>query len=145
MYRGIPLKKECIFCKIVRGESPAQKIYETNDILAFLDINPVTDGHTLVIPKEHYRDIFQIPLPMLEKTMEATKKIAKKAQKTLNAGGVNILHNSGSVAQQAVPHFHIHIIPRYPKDQINIFPGRKGNQEEIDLIAKNLREQLKET
>lgn len=136
------MKKECIFCKIIRGESSAQKIYETGDALAFLDVNPITDGHTLVIPKEHYRDIFQIPVPVLEKTMEAAKKIAEGAQKALNAGGVNILHNSGSVAQQEISHFHIHVIPRYRKDQINIFPGRKGNQEKIDSVAKKLRDHL---
>lgn len=139
------MKKECIFCKIVRGESPAQKVYKTEDVLAFLDINPITDGHTLVIPKEHYQDILQIPMPVLEKTMEGAKKIAEELQKALDAGGVNILHNSGSVAQQEVSHFHFHIIPRYRKDKINIFPGRKGNQEKIDSVAKEMKEHLKRT
>lgn len=120
------------------GETPSKKVYEDEDVLAFLDINPVTQGHTLVIPKEHYHDIFEIPPQALNKVIQIAKKVSKGLKESLDAEGINLLHNSGSIAQQAVPHFHIHVIPRYEADSINIFPKRKAKSEGLDEIARKI-------
>lgn len=129
----------CVFCKIVRGEESAERVYEDESVLAFLDIKPITLGHTLVVPKKHNQDLFEIPKKELGKIAKATKKVAEGLRRSLDAKGVNILHSSGSVAQQEVPHFHIHVIPRYKRDEINIFPGRVGTKESLEKVAKKIR------
>lgn len=136
------MEEECIFCNITKGKAPSKKVHEKEDVLAFLDINPVSKGHTLVIPKEHYHDIFEIPQEELRKVMEEVKKISEAVKHGLDAGGINILHNSGSTAQQAVPHFHVHVIPRYVGDKINIFPKRASKPKELDQVANKIKEAL---
>ena len=108
---------DCIFCKIAKGEIPSQKIYEDENIFAFLDIKPFTEGHTLVIPKIHYENIFDIPKEVLEKIILASKEISLLLKEKLNAEGVNLSNSNGKIAQQDVFHFHMHLIPRYPKDK----------------------------
>jgi len=107
--------ENCIFCKIVKGEIKSQKVYEDEETLAFLDINPVNKGHVLVIPKDHYENIFDIPKDKLSKVMEVAQKIAI-AIKKMGADGVNIVSNNGKAAEQHVFHLHIHVIPRYYND-----------------------------
>ena len=103
----------CIFCKIVSGEIPSYKVYEDEDMLAFLDINPVTKGHTVVIPKKHYDDILDCDLDVYQKMMVNIKKLAKIIMERTNAKGINIITNCKEAAGQEVKHFHVHIIPRY--------------------------------
>lgn len=103
----------CIFCKIIQKEIPANLIYEDDDIMAFLDVHPVTQGHTLVIPKSHYETIYDCPTHLLEKMIGVTKKLAIQLTNEYNALGVNIRNNNKEVAGQTVPHIHFHIIPRY--------------------------------
>lgn len=105
---------DCIFCKIIKGELPSKKIYEDNLVIAFLDINPVKPGHTLVIPKVHTLDIQTIDDNSLMVIMKIVKKISKAIQEKLNADGYTILQNNG-IAED-VKHFHIHIIPKYKND-----------------------------
>lgn len=106
----------CIFCKIIRGEIPCTKVYEDQDILAFLDISQVTAGHTLVVTKEHFDNILYVPKDLLGKAFSAAQKIAQAEVTSLGAKGINILVNTNEVAGQTVKHFHIHVIPRYSVD-----------------------------
>ena len=103
----------CIFCKIVAGQVPCTKLYVDEDVLAFLDINPVTYGHTLVISKEHYSTFLSTPKAIMNKVMNVAQRIGQVQIKQLGAKGVNILINSYEAAGQVVPHFHVHVIPRY--------------------------------
>ena len=103
----------CIFCKIVAGQVPCTKLYEDEDVLAFLDINPVTYGHTLVISKEHYSTFLSTPKAIMNKVMNVAQRIGQVQIEQLGAKGVNILINSYEAAGQVVPHFHVHVIPRY--------------------------------
>jgi len=107
---------ECVFCKIIAGEMPAWKIREDESVLAFLDINPVTEGHTLVIPKSHARDITELSEAETSGIALALRRIAPAVVETVGAQGFNILNNCGSVAGQAVEHVHFHIIPRKAGD-----------------------------
>ncbi len=116
-----------IFTKIINNEIPSYKIYEDEDTIAILDISQMTYGHTLVIPKKEYKNIFDIEEETLVKLIKVVNKIAKHYNTFVE--GVNIFNNSGSVAGQEVEHFHFHIIPRYKKDEIEI----KHNKNEFDL------------
>ena len=103
----------CIFCKIADGVIPSYKIYEDDDVLAFLDVNPVTYGHTLVISKEHYETALSAPKEIFHKAMDVAPRIGQVQIKQLGAKGVNILTNCYEAAGQTVRHFHVHVIPRY--------------------------------
>lgn len=107
------MKVDCIFCKIVAGEVPSYKIYEDDSILAFLDINPTSAGHTLIIPKNHTLDINTIDNETLVKIFDKAREISKNLIDRLNADGFTLTQNNGSV--QEVKHFHLHIIPKYNK------------------------------
>jgi len=109
---------DCIFCRIVRREAEASIVYEDEGTIAFLDTNPIAAGHTLVVPKEHYADIFDIEPDVLQKLILATKRVALRMRDLLVADGVNILNASGRIAEQDVFHFHMHVIPRKEDDSI---------------------------
>lgn len=108
--------ENCVFCKIINNEIPSYKIYEDDDFLAFLDISQVTKGHTLVIPKKHVKDIFEIDEDLMAKTYALVNKLANEICSKLGANGVNLLNNNGAIAGQTVFHYHVHIIPRYDTD-----------------------------
>ena len=108
--------ENCLFCKIVKGEIDSEKIYENENILAFLDAFPSTKGHTLIISKKHYENIFDIPKDVLKDGAEVTQKIAFLLKEKLGAEGINLLNNNNKIAEQEVPHYHMHIIPRYKGD-----------------------------
>ncbi len=110
---------DCIFCKIINGEIPSYKIYEDDDVYAFLDINPVSCGHTLVVPKEHYCDIFEIPDNLLSKINIVVKKLSSTIKEKLKCDGINVLQNNGSCAGQTVFHYHVHIQPVYVDSKID--------------------------
>ena len=107
---------ECVFCKIIAGELPSWKLYETDTVLAFMDIGPVVKGHALVIPKAHHETVVTIPDDLLADVMIAARKIARGLLGGLGADGVNLHQANGSVAGQVVPHFHVHVIPRFKQD-----------------------------
>ena len=109
------MKVECIFCKIINGEIPSKKIYEDENVLAFLDINPSSPGHTLVVPKRHILDFQEIDDDDLLNLMKICKNLSKKIISALDADGYSILQNNG-IAQD-VKHFHLHIIPKYSNDK----------------------------
>lgn len=132
-------ENECMFCKIAKGEMPAKKVYEDADTVAFLDINPANPGHTLVMPKKHAENIFDVGEEELKKTMNVVKDIATKLKENMSAAGVNVLQNNGRHAGQLVSHIHFHVIPRFPDDNVIITYKRVQMQEkDFDEIAKKL-------
>lgn len=103
----------CIFCKIIAGEIPSAKVYEDEEVYAFLDISQVTKGHTLVIPKAHVKDIYETSDEIASQLFARVPKIAQAIEKSFNPKGINILSNTGEAAGQSVFHLHLHLIPRY--------------------------------
>ena len=131
--------ENCIFCKIVQKDIPGKIIYEDDVCLAFLDLSQTTDGHTLVIPKKHYKNILEVNDETLTHLIVVTKKLANKIVKNLNANGVNILTNANEIAGQTVMHFHIHIIPRYNlDDKIEINFTDRSDDVNLDLILNEI-------
>ncbi len=138
--------ENCIFCKIINGEIPAEKIYEDSDFLAFLDITPVNHGHTLLIPKQHYKNIFDIPDELISTIAPLIKKLSFAIKQSLGAGGINIAMNNDLVAGQLVFHAHIHIIPRFENDGHRHWGGKQyKNKEEIISISEKIKDALKKT
>lgn len=136
---------DCVFCKIAKGEIPCHKLYEDNDIMAFLDIAPATKkgGHTLVIPKKHYESITEVPDELLAKIMAVVKKITHAILK--DADGVNVLQNNGKAAGQFVKHIHFHVVPRYNDDKIGItWECEKYEDGEIGKEHEKLKKLLEE-
>lgn len=103
----------CIFCKIVKRQVPSNVVFENDNVLAFLDIRPVNEGHTLIIPKAHYRDIFDIPGELLGEVYRVTKEVAVAVKNTVKADGFSIFQQNGRAANQDIFHLHIHVIPRF--------------------------------
>lgn len=108
--------ENCIFCKIAAGEIPSATLYEDEDFRVFLDLGPANDGHALIIPKEHYANILELPEELCGKAMVIAKKLAKRLKDFTGADGVNIVNNNGEAAGQSVFHFHVHVIPRWKND-----------------------------
>lgn len=102
-----------VFCKIIDGEIPSNKVYEDDEVLAILDISQATKGHTLVLPKKHYESFLSTPKSVMHKVYDVAQRIGQAEIAVLGAKGVNILTNAGEAAGQSVPHFHVHVIPRY--------------------------------
>lgn len=131
---------ECLFCKIIKGEVPSTKVYEDDTVFAFLDIAPVNPGHTLVIPKEHSPNLYEIDDDTLCKITAVTKKLSIAIKKALDADGINLEMNNDSVAGQVIFHAHIHIVPRFEGDGLKHWPGKNyegGHQEEVAEKIKN--------
>ena len=129
---------DCIFCKICAHEAFGRIVYQDNIVSCFLPLNMEVYGHLLVVPNKHYENIFDIPETELEYIIKFTKRISLALQKSLNATGVNILHASGKSAQQSVPHFHIHIFPRFDNDGIDAWPKIEKQQYDADEILQKL-------
>lgn len=129
---------DCIFCKIVKGEIPATKIYEDDETLAFLDIQPNNFGHTLVIPKDHFENIYGVPSELWCRVALTAQKIAIAVKNGLSADGVNIVMNNESGAGQLVMHAHVHIIPRENEDGFKPWPQKlyRDNAEMTDIAEK---------
>ena len=111
---------DCIFCKIAKNEVPSKRIYEDDQAIAFLDINPANRGHCLIIPKKHFENIYDIDDKTLEKLIIIAKDLSKLIKEKLSCTGINIVQNNEKYAGQLVNHFHIHIIPRYENDKVVI-------------------------
>lgn len=131
--------KDCIFCKIARKESDALILYEDEFIIAFLDIHPVSKGHLLVVPKEHFENIFEATDEILSKINVACKKMGQLCKDRLGATGVNILNASGKDAQQSVFHIHYHVVPRFKDDNIDLwFPEDTKNIAQVKEVYEKL-------
>lgn len=131
----------CIFCKIANGDIPSKTIYEDEDFKIILDLAPATKGHALILPKNHYRNLFEIPEDMASKVMLLAKKTADRMVDKLKCDGLNLVQNNERAAGQTVFHFHIHLIPRYKDDGQSL--GWKPIEvefEELEEIKKLLNE-----
>jgi histidine triad (HIT) family protein len=128
---------DCIFCRIVAGELPSNKVYEDDDAIAIMDINPATRGHVLVIPREHSTDIHQIEDRDLGKCAVIAKQLARRAVSGLGAQGVTIMQSNGAAAWQTVFHYHVHVIPRYEGDPL-VLPWKPspGDMDAIQEISQ---------
>lgn len=132
---------DCIFCKIVAGELPANVIAENDRAIAIADINPATRGHALVLPRAHAMDIRDIPGDDLAQCIALAQALSRRAVERLGAAGVNLLHSAGAAAWQTVFHFHIHVIPRYPGDPLRLpWTPAPGDAAEIAAAADALRD-----
>ena len=130
---------DCIFCKIVAGELPGTKVAEDERTVAFMDINPATRGHLLVVPREHSPDLLEIAPEDLDAVARMGQRMARQVKDRLGADGVNLLNSCGSEAWQTVFHFHLHVIPRYEGDPLRLpwVPG-PGDADEIAAAAREL-------
>jgi len=130
---------DCIFCKIVAGEIPSHKIDEDDKTLAFMDINPWTRGHALVIPKAHSRNIYDASPDDLAASHVVAQRVAKRMRDRLNCEGLNVLQSSEPVAMQTVFHTHVHVIPRYSDDGLRLPAHPKpADHEELAALAEEL-------
>jgi len=134
---------DCIFCKIIGGEIPSFKIYENDDSFAFMDINPASEGHTLVIPKEHAADLHSVSDEAIAATVKTAKKVAAAVDKTLNPEGLNLVQANGPAAAQSVMHFHVHVLPRTNGDELKLNWGLEpGDMDAIGELAERIRANL---
>jgi len=131
-----------LFLKIVKGEIPSHKIYEDEYTFAFLDIAPNNHGHTLVIPKERFKDIYDIPEETLCRVMNAVKKVSVAVKKATNADGINIAMNNEPAAGQIVLHAHIHVIPRFKDDGYKHWGKKEYKEGEAEKVAEKIRAEL---
>jgi histidine triad (HIT) family protein len=137
------MANSCIFCKIIKGEIPASKIYENASTVAFLDIAPVNPGHTLVVPKLHFETLLDIPDVQLAELFKVVKKISPLIMSAVGAQGFNIGINNFRAAGQLVPHFHVHIMPRFENDGRELWVGNKYKAGEAEKVAEKIRSLLK--
>ena len=136
-------KDDCIFCKIANGEIPSATVYEDSVCRVILDVNPANKGHALLIPKEHFDNIYSIDAETAAKIFTIATEVAKAQKAELNPDGLNILQNNGEAAGQTVFHFHMHLVPRYIKDNVTMtwIPG-KADTEELSTLSKALRKRI---
>jgi histidine triad (HIT) family protein len=131
---------DCIFCKIVAGELPGQIVAEDERTIAFMDINPATRGHLLVIPRAHARNLLEISPEDLGAVVATAQRMAKRVDERLQPAGINLVNSCGSAAWQTVFHFHIHVIPRYEDDPLKLpWVPAPGDSDEIAATARELR------
>ncbi len=129
---------DCIFCKIINGDVTSYKIFENENVFAFLDINPVNPGHTLVVPKKHAKDLFEVDEQSYLEVQRVVRGLAPKIKEALGACGVNIMQNNLPCAGQVVEHLHVHIIPRFENDGHKMWHGTELNESS----AKEVQEKL---
>ncbi len=131
---------DCIFCKIVAGEVPCFKLFENADTLAFMDINPVHDGHCLIIPKVHYPTVFEIAPEAMAAAARTAMRLAKAVNAAVGPDGLNLVQSNGPGATQSVGHFHIHVLPRELGDELLVnWPLKPGDMTQIAEIAERIR------
>jgi len=130
---------DCLFCKIAAGEIPATRVAEDDRTITFMDINPATRGHVLVIPRAHAKDLLEIQAEDLAAVASAAQRVAATMPERLGADGVNLLNSCGRVAWQTVFHFHLHVIPRYAADPLRLpWTPEPGDRDEIAAAARDL-------
>jgi histidine triad (HIT) family protein len=131
---------DCIFCKIIAGELPGQIVEEDERTVAFMDINPATRGHLLVIPRAHARNLLEISPEDLGATIATAQRMAQRVNQRLEPAGINLINSCGSAAWQTVFHFHVHVIPRYADDPLKLpWVPAPGDPDEIAAVARDLR------
>ena len=131
---------DCIFCTIASGDGPGEIVHEDEHTVGFMDINPWTRGHALVIPRNHSADLLEIAEEDLAHTMAAARRLAARMKEALGCDGINLLNSCGQAAWQTVFHFHVHVIPRYEDDPLKL-PGspQEADEEELAELGEKLR------
>jgi histidine triad (HIT) family protein len=134
-------EKPCVFCQIAAKKIPAKIVYEDENSIAFLDINPANAGHTLLIPKQHFETLMDIPSEQFKELADALQRVAIGLVKAVQSQGLNILQNNREVAGQAMPHAHFHLIPRYKDDGLQLGTLRQGKMDEnmMGRVAEKIR------
>lgn len=134
-------RDDCIFCKLANGQIPSKTLYEDENFRVILDLGPATKGHSLILPKEHAANLYELPDDTAGEAMRLAKKMANSMREKLHCDGLNLVQNNGAAAGQTVEHFHIHVIPRYLNDgqSINWTPG-EPSQEELEAVRRELAE-----
>ena len=136
---------DCIFCKIVENELPGFRVFENEHTVAFMDINPVANGHVLVVPKEHWANLYEMPDVQFGYTSATVRRVATAVNQFLNPDGISIIQANGKGAAQSVLHFHIHIVPRTFGDELKInWELKSGKMDEIEAAAKSIQRKLTE-
>lgn len=137
-------EQACQFCRLVRKEDDASIVFEDERTMAFLDIRPVNDGHTLVVPKDHYENVYEIPEDEIARVYKTVRKVASAIKKSVRADGLSITQHNGGAALQRVFHFHVHVIPRYEGQR---FPRpdelSEAKREKLEEVAEKIRRNLK--
>ena len=135
--------ESCIFCKIVRKQAPASIIYEDETVIVFLDIRPLNIGHTLVIPKKHYVDIFDIPENQLSQVHKVAKQVSVAVKKATKADGISIIQQNGKAAAQDIFHLHVHVVPRFEGQKLPSFSAlREVERGKLEVMAKKIKQEL---
>lgn len=134
-------RDDCIFCKIAAGEIPSRTLYEDEKFRVILDLGPATKGHSLILPKDHAADLYELPEETAADAMKLAKSMALLLREKLRCDGLNLVQNNGEAAGQTVSHFHLHLIPRYKGDgqRINWVPS-EPTQEELEAVRKEIAE-----
>jgi histidine triad (HIT) family protein len=136
--------ESCVFCKIVRRQSPASIVYEDETVMAFLDIRPLNMGHTLVITKAHYVDIFDTPEEQIRQVHRVTKQVALAVKKATKADGISIIQQNGKAAGQDIFHLHVHVVPRFEGQKLAAFNELKVvDRAKLDGMAEEIKQLLK--
>ena len=136
-------KEDCIFCKIANGVIPSATVYEDSICRVILDINPASKGHALIIPKEHFDNVYSMDADTASKIFTIATEVAKAQKAELNPDGLNIIQNNGEAAGQTVFHFHMHLVPRYINDTVNVTwkPG-ESDKTELEALSNALRKRI---
>lgn len=134
------MAEDCIFCKVVAGDIPAEVVDEDEHTVALMDINPWTRGHVVVVPRRHSRNLWEVPDEDLERVTATARRVARRMRERLSCDGINLLNSCEPAAWQTIPHFHLHVIPRYDDDplQLPVDPER-AEEEELAVVAGELR------
>ena len=136
-------KDDCIFCKIAKGEIPSATIYENSDLRVFLDVAPANRGHALIVPKEHYDNIFRIDGETAGKVFAMATAVARAIKAETGCDGMNLVQNNGEVAGQTVNHFHLHLVPRFEGDEVKVtWTQHETVAEEQEMLAKALKKRI---
>jgi histidine triad (HIT) family protein len=135
---------DCIFCKIIDGEVPAVKVLDKDQVIAFMDINPASRGHMLIVPKKHVENIFEISEDDLSAVMNAVKRCAQAVRQALKAEGITVLQLNGKASDQIIPHLHVHIMPRWQNDRLSVsqWEMKEGDIDELQEIAREVKEHI---
>ena len=130
--------ENCIFCKIAAGEIPSATLYEDEEFRVILDLGPASKGHALILPKQHYANLYELPDELAEKVIRLAKKMVIAMTKALQCDGFNVVQNNGEAAGQTVFHFHMHLIPRYKDDHVGVTwtPGKLTDEVRDEVVEK---------
>lgn len=134
------MKDDCIFCKLANGVFDTNTLYEDDDFRVIFDAAPATVGHVLILPKEHYANVFEMPEELIGKAYKLAQNVAKVLDEITDCEGINILQNNGEMAGQTIFHFHIHVIPRYNKSDMLMWKTQEPDQEAIHSIINKAQE-----